>query len=342
MSHHPPDGAPPPNDETIFVLVASDGADEKADPPSLRVSAIKPPLQVSLEPTKWSYCYNRQGWESSVVVQLHLNSRFHEKEFTKTNITKQPKSEHLKYRVDVHRFEMKGSDIVNGPWRQLDPTSGAQASSVWSVDYLIFRREQKGSDAHTADCGRAVAVDDVCRLRDFLVAATAYAQYRVGLLHKAALDAPMHSDLLRSLRELMVTCKEKLPPHLLEFAVTEHLPNMGARLLCNSGALPGPPNILATQVRHAKFFQKIGRSTWILIMKHFIKWKVEEELSVDSAGDKKNKMWVTRPPKSTDPIAAADIVITKLKEGEAFVPWQVWLGDTREKTAALRANVSVQ
>ena len=117
---------------------------------------------------------------------------------------------------------------------------------------------------------------------------------------------------------------------------------MGSRLLHNSMALPGPPNILATQVRHAKFFQKIGKSSWLLIMKHFIKWKVEEELSVDSADDKKNKMWVTRPNKSIDPIAAADIVITKLKEGEPFVPWQVWLGDVLAKTAALRANVSLQ
>jgi hypothetical protein len=54
----------------------------------------------------------------------------------------------------------------------------------------------------------------------------------------------------------------------------------------------------------------------------------------------KNKMWVTRPIKRTDPIAVTDIVITKLKEGEAFVPWQVWLGDVRSKTVALRANVS--
>ena len=142
MSQHPTIGASSPNDDAIFVLVASDGLDEKSDPPALRVSTLKPQMQVSLEPTKWSFCYNRQRWKSSIVVMLHLNNRFHEKEFTKTNITKQPKSEHMQYLVDVYRFEMKGSDIVTRPWRQLDPTSGAQASSVWSVDYLIFCREK--------------------------------------------------------------------------------------------------------------------------------------------------------------------------------------------------------
>jgi hypothetical protein len=243
--------------------------------------------------------------------------------------------------VDVHRFEMKGSDIVNGPWRQLDPTSGAQASSVWSVDYLIFRREQKAIDANTADCGRATAVDDVCRLRDFLVAARAYAKQKVCLMHKAALAAPMHSDLLRSLREVIELCRKQLPPHLLESAVAEHFPLLCSRRLQNSTALPGPTSVLDSQVRHAKFFQKIGKSTWLLIMKHFIKWKVEEEFSVDSAAvDKKNRMWVTRPINSTDPIAAADIVITKLKEGEAFVKWQIWLGDVPSTTAKLRSNVS--
>ena len=55
-------------------------------------------------------------------------------------------------------------------------------------------------------------MDDVCRLRDFLVAASADAKYRVGVLHKAALDAPMHFDLLRSLREIIVLCKEKVAP----------------------------------------------------------------------------------------------------------------------------------
>jgi hypothetical protein len=129
---------------------------------------------------------------------------------------------------------------------------------------------------------------------------------------------------------------------MLESAVAEHLPPMGSRLLHNSMAIPGPTNIIASQVRHAKLFQKIGKSSWLLIMKYFIKWKVEEELSVDSADDKKNEMWVTQSIKSIDPISPADIVITKLKEGEAFVPWQVWLGDVRLTTAALRANVTVR
>ena len=168
------------NGEAIYILVASDGTDEKSDPPALRLSISKPPLQESLDAiTKFAIKYNPREWDASVEILIHLNGRFHRKEFTKTNITKQPKSEHLQYLVDVHRFEMKGSDIVNGPWRQLDPTSGAQASSVWSVDYLIFRREQKAIDANTADCGRATAVDDVCRLRDFLVAACAYAKQKV-------------------------------------------------------------------------------------------------------------------------------------------------------------------
>jgi hypothetical protein len=118
------------SDENIYVLVASDGVDENSDPPALRVSASKPPQDSSAEPTKWAFAYNRMGWESSVVVFLHLNSRFHGKEFTKTNITKQPKQDHLQYIVNVHRIKMKGPDIVNGPWMQLDPTSGAQASSV--------------------------------------------------------------------------------------------------------------------------------------------------------------------------------------------------------------------
>jgi hypothetical protein len=118
------------SNETLYILVASDGIDEKSDPPALRVSASKPPLQLLAEPTKWAFAYNRLGGESSVVILLHLNGRFHGKEFTKTNITKHSKQERLQYRVDEHRFEMKGPDIVNGPWRQLDPTSGAQACSV--------------------------------------------------------------------------------------------------------------------------------------------------------------------------------------------------------------------
>jgi hypothetical protein len=76
-------------------------------------------------------------------------------------------------------------------------------------------------------------------------------------------------------------------------------------------------------------------------MKHFIKWKVEKEMSIDSAAHKKNRMWVTRPINSTNPISTADIVITKLKEGETFVEWQVWLGDVPSTTAALRAKVSL-
>jgi hypothetical protein len=59
-------------------------------------------------------------------------------------------------------------------------------------------------------------------------------------------------------------------------------------------------------------------------MKHFINWKIEEELSVDDGNRKKNIMWVSRSCKSNDPIASAKIVIPKLKEGnEEFVPRQV-------------------
>jgi hypothetical protein len=76
-------------------------------------------------------------------------------------------------------------------------------------------------------------------------------------------------------------------------------------------------------------------------MKHFIKWKIEEELSGDDGDRKKNRMWVTRPCKSTDPIASAKIVITKLKEGNEIDPWQVWLGDARLYTFKYMANVSL-
>jgi hypothetical protein len=67
-------------------------------------------------------------------------------------------------------------------------------------------------------------------------------------------------------------------------------------------------------------------------MKHFIKWKIEEALLVDDGDPQKNRMWVTRPAKSTNPIATAKIVITKLKKGNEFVPWQVWLGDSGSST----------
>ena len=76
-------------------------------------------------------------------------------------------------------------------------------------------------------------------------------------------------------------------------------------------------------------------------MKHFIKWKIEEALGVDGGDPQKNRMWVTRPAKSTDLIAAAKIAITKLKEGNEFVPWQVWLGDAGSSTLKNRANVSL-
>jgi len=106
---------------------------------------------------------------------------------------------------------MKGPDILNGPWRQLDPTSGAQACSVWSVDYLIFRRVVKATDKNTTDCGRETAADDVSRLRDFLVATTVYPKQLVNLMHKAAVDGPMHSELLASLKEVINKCKENIP-----------------------------------------------------------------------------------------------------------------------------------
>ena len=201
--------------ESLFILVASDGIDEKSYPPALRLSASKSPQNISVEPTKWAFSYNRTGWESSVAILLHLNGRFHGKEFTKTNITKQEKHEHLQYRAEVHRFEMKGPDIVNGPWKLLDPTARAQAWSVWSVDYLIFRRDVKATNVNTADCGRATAADDVRRLREFLTATTVYAKQRVSLLHKAAIDAPMHSEMIGLLGDFIDKCKEQIPIHLL-------------------------------------------------------------------------------------------------------------------------------
>ncbi len=76
-------------------------------------------------------------------------------------------------------------------------------------------------------------------------------------------------------------------------------------------------------------------------MKHFVKWKIEEEMSTDDGDRKNNIMWVTRPCKSRDLIAAAEIVITKLKEGNEFPPWQAWLGDVPSSTLAYRANVSI-
>ena len=92
---------------------------------------------------------------------------------------------------------------------------------------------------------------------------------------------------------------------------------MSGRL--HSSTAPVQSVALASLVRHAKFLEKIGKSTWRLIMKYFIKWKIEEDIAVDDV-DTKNRMWVTRPCKSTDPVAAAEIVIIKLKEGNAFVP----------------------
>ncbi len=133
----------------------------------------------------------------------------------------------------------------------------------------------------------------------------------------------------------------KLPAHLLELAIREHFPLLVSGRL-NSSTAPDQSVALASLFRHAKFLEKIGKSTWRLIMKYFIKWKIEEEISVDDVVDKKNRMWVTRPCKSTDPIVAAEIVITKLKEGNAFVPWQVWLGDVPSTTTAYMANVSLQ
>jgi hypothetical protein len=76
-------------------------------------------------------------------------------------------------------------------------------------------------------------------------------------------------------------------------------------------------------------------------MKHFIKWKIEEALSVDDGDPHKNRMWVTRPAKSNDPIAVAKIVIIKLKEGNEFVPWQVWLGDAGSSTLENRATITL-
>ena len=70
----------------------------------------------------------------------------------------------------------------------------------------------KAADRNTADCGRETVADDVCRLRYFLVVATVYAKQLVNLLHKAAVDAPMHSELLASLREIINKCKENIPP----------------------------------------------------------------------------------------------------------------------------------
>ena len=134
--------------------------------------------------------------------------------------------------------------------------------------------------------------------------------------------------------------QSKHPPHLLNAAVRDHFPLLVSNRLCSSTAA-GQNTLLASQVCHAKFFNKIGKDTWRLIMKHFIKWKIEEALSVDDGDNLKNRMWVTRPAKSRDPIAAAKIVITKLKEGNEFVPWQHWLGHAETNTLKTRANVSL-
>ena len=80
----------------------------------------------------------------------------------------------------------------------------------------------KAKDRNTADCGRETAADDVSRLRNFLVAATVYAKQVVSLLHKAVVDAPMHSELIASLTKVINKCKENILPHILNAAIRDH------------------------------------------------------------------------------------------------------------------------
>jgi hypothetical protein len=126
----------------------------------------------------------------------------------------------------------------------------------------------------------------------------------------------------------------------LNAVVRDHFPLLVSNRLCSSTAA-GQNTLLASQVRHAKFFNKIGKDTWRLLMKHFIKWKIEKALTVDGGDPQRNRMWVTRPAKNTDHIATAKIVINKLKGGNEFVPWPDWLGDAGSSSLKNRANVSL-
>ncbi len=85
---------------------------------------------------------------------------------------------------------------------------------AYGAQITFYFAEKKTIDANIADYGSASAVDDGCKLRDIFVVASAYAKHRVGLLHKAAIDAPMPSDLLRSLREVIELCRCKRPQGL--------------------------------------------------------------------------------------------------------------------------------
>ncbi len=55
----------------------------------------------------------------------------------------------------------------------------------------------------------------------------------------------------------------------------------------HSSTAHGLSTALASLVRHAKFLEKIGKSTWRLIMKYFLKWEIEEEMTGDDVVYKK-------------------------------------------------------
>jgi hypothetical protein len=71
-----------------------------------------------------------------------LNERFHQKEYTKTNILKQVTGETGKpYTEGIDRLSV--GVVKSGPWIDLDPPACKSISNVgiWLVSYAIKRRK---------------------------------------------------------------------------------------------------------------------------------------------------------------------------------------------------------
>ena len=107
----------------VLVFVASDGVDENSLPvPALRVSAAPAPQRNEKSPpiipppavTKFAFSYNKTEWEAQVLIYLLMNERFHQKEYTKTNLLKPVTGVTRKpYTEGIERLTV---GVKDGPW----------------------------------------------------------------------------------------------------------------------------------------------------------------------------------------------------------------------------------